>query len=76
MDYRRFVAIYMLYDSKLLFNFFQERGVTDLYEWQKEILQLPALNGGQNVIYSAPTSGGKTLVAEICLIHTVQVLKK
>ena len=47
---------------------YQARGITKLYAWQAKCVAAPGvLDGSANLVYSAPTSGGKTLVAEIIL---------
>ena len=40
-----------------------------ILEWQDTCLHLPSVVNGQNLIYSLPTSGGKTLVAEIIIFR-------
>ena len=42
--------------------------VTHLYEWQLECIRVSNVLQGENLVYCAPTSGGKTLVAELALL--------
>ncbi|XP_066502025.1 helicase POLQ-like [Hoplias malabaricus] len=52
------------------------KGVQDLYEWQKACLDLDSVKQRKNLIYSLPTSGGKTLVAEILIFKEILCRKK
>jgi DNA polymerase theta len=50
---------------------YHDLAITQMFDWQAEcLLQSQALQGG-NLIYSAPTSAGKTLVAELLLLKKV-----
>ncbi|ESO92507.1 hypothetical protein LOTGIDRAFT_120568 [Lottia gigantea] len=46
-------------------------GVTKMFEWQAECLCTVGVLGGSNLVYSAPTSAGKTMVAELLILKQV-----
>uniref|UniRef100_A0A8C8VKG1 DNA polymerase theta n=1 Tax=Pelusios castaneus TaxID=367368 RepID=A0A8C8VKG1_9SAUR len=46
-------------------------GVVRMFEWQAECLMLGQVLEGKNLVYSAPTSAGKTLVAELLILKSV-----
>ncbi|XP_071543746.1 DNA polymerase theta-like [Panulirus ornatus] len=48
-----------------------KNGIKTMFQWQAECLSLPKVLDGRNLIYSAPTSAGKTLVAELLLLKRV-----
>ncbi|KYN36744.1 Helicase POLQ-like protein [Trachymyrmex septentrionalis] len=51
------------------------KGICELYQWQDEFLKL-AVKTKKNLIYALPTSGGKTLVAEILMFREIICNKK
>jgi hypothetical protein len=44
---------------------YSRAGITSLYPWQSDCVSFPDVLAGRNLLYTAPTSGGKTLVAEV-----------
>ncbi|KAI0482823.1 P-loop containing nucleoside triphosphate hydrolase protein [Xylariaceae sp. FL0804] len=47
-------------------------GIRDIYPWQKQCLLGPGLlSGTRNLVYTAPTGGGKSLVADILMLRRV-----
>ncbi|XP_076193173.1 helicase POLQ-like isoform X2 [Aptenodytes patagonicus] len=62
--------------SKVKDLFRQFRGIETLYEWQHDCLMLESLQQRKNLIYSLPTSGGKTLVAEIIILRELLCRQK
>ncbi|XP_068273560.1 DNA polymerase theta [Nyctibius grandis] len=50
---------------------YQSLGVVQMFEWQAECLMLGQVLEGKNLVYSAPTSAGKTLVAELLILKRV-----
>ncbi|KZS21887.1 DNA polymerase theta [Daphnia magna] len=55
---------------------YAEKKITTLFPWQVECLQTGKVLSGSNLIYSAPTSSGKTLVSELLMLKTIIDLKK
>ncbi|OAF67473.1 hypothetical protein A3Q56_04791 [Intoshia linei] len=52
-------------------TFLDIKKVVKLYDWQNKCLSLSCLESRENLIYCVPTSGGKTLIAEILIVQTV-----
>ncbi|TAQ89791.1 hypothetical protein B7494_g1900 [Chlorociboria aeruginascens] len=50
---------------------FSSIGIKSIYPWQSDCLLRSGALGGQNLVYSAPTGGGKSLVADILMLKTV-----
>ena len=47
-------------------------GIKTIYPWQKQCLLGPGLlTGEKNLVYSAPTGGGKSLVADVLMLKRV-----
>ena len=55
---------------------YAEKKITTLFPWQVECLQTGRVLNKGNLIYSAPTSSGKTLVAELLMLKTIFEQKK
>ncbi|XP_061494347.1 DNA polymerase theta isoform X2 [Rhineura floridana] len=51
-------------------------GVVRMFQWQAECLMVGQVLEGKNLVYSAPTSAGKTLVAELLILKRVLEARK
>ena len=57
---------------QVLVNNLASLGVKSIYPWQSEcLLGSGALGGERNLVYTAPTGGGKSLVADILMLKKV-----
>eukprot|EP00063_Salmo_salar_P067055 XP_014041890.1 PREDICTED: helicase and polymerase-containing protein TEBICHI-like isoform X2 [Salmo salar] len=55
---------------------YRRHGVVSMFPWQAQCLSLGRVLQGQNLVYSAPTSAGKTLVAELLMLKRVLETKR
>ena len=55
----------------VLRHYREQLGIRHLFEWQYRCLMTAGVLDGRNLVYSAPTSGGKTLVAEVLMCRTL-----
>ncbi|XP_052244253.1 DNA polymerase theta-like [Dreissena polymorpha] len=55
----------------VVLNQYAARGITHMFQWQAECLMLGNVLNGGNLVYSAPTSAGKTMVAELLVLKRV-----
>ncbi|XP_063150682.1 DNA polymerase theta [Candoia aspera] len=51
-------------------------GVIRMFQWQAECLMARQVLEGRNLVYSAPTSAGKTLIAELLILKRVIETRK
>ncbi|KAF7536505.1 hypothetical protein G7054_g4495 [Neopestalotiopsis clavispora] len=55
-----------------LISNFAALGIKEIYPWQKHCLMGPGLlDGTKNLVYTAPTGGGKSLVADVLMLKRV-----
>ena len=45
-------------------------------DWQNDCLNLSSVINRKNIVYSLPTSGGKTLVAEILMMQEILLKRR
>ncbi|XP_041351343.1 DNA polymerase theta-like [Gigantopelta aegis] len=55
---------------------YNSMGITQMFEWQAECLCIGNVLGGGNLVYAAPTSAGKTMVAELLILKRVLETRK
>ncbi|XP_028284438.1 DNA polymerase theta [Parambassis ranga] len=55
---------------------YQKYKVTQMFEWQAQCLTVGQVLQGGNLVYSAPTSAGKTLVSELLMLKRVLETKR
>ncbi|XP_023930117.1 DNA polymerase theta [Lingula anatina] len=61
---------------EIVLNKYKAAGITTMFEWQAECLSTRNVLAGGNLVYCAPTSAGKTMVAELLILKRVLETKK
>ena len=59
-------------------QFYKHTKITNLFDWQVECLSKSqeVTNGAKNLIYFAPTSGGKSVVSEVLMLRQILGFKR
>ncbi|KAI7750051.1 hypothetical protein M8C21_005020, partial [Ambrosia artemisiifolia] len=57
-------------------NTYKRRGISKLYPWQVDCLQVDGVLQKRNLVYCASTSAGKSFVAEILMLRRVLTTRK
>jgi len=63
-------------DASNLSASYAKTNISTLYNWQKDCIYTTNVNNGSNLVYCAPTGGGKTIVAEFIIFRSVCGLNK
>ena len=60
-----------------ILNHYNKKGITHLFDWQVQCLERTGvLHKARNLVYSAPTSAGKSMVADMLMYKTLFERKK
>lgn len=59
------------YPLEMLDLFWAQFNIQSLHDWQIECLTLPRIKEGANLIFSAPTSAGKSIVCDLLYFRTL-----
>ena len=65
----RFGKLIESFPVDLLDAYWNEFKIKDVFPWQVECLSLEPVRHGRNLIFSAPTSAGKSLVADLLMLR-------
>jgi replicative superfamily II helicase len=57
-------------------TYYEKSGIREVYDWQLECVNATNVSKGRNLLYCAPTGGGKSLIAELVLLMSVVTLGK
>lgn len=63
------------FPDKIL-QYYLKKGISRFFDWQVECLEQEGVLEGKNLVYSAPTSAGKSMVSDVLLYKTLLEKKK
>lgn len=62
--------------SLSIIDAFNRIGIDQIYKWQADCLAMANANSNKSFVYTAPTSAGKSLVADILMMNSIITLNK